>query len=139
MENKTQEQWLNVFKENGMLLKYLKDQINTILEEFEQYCYDENYIKVKEYLNMYKELVNYKDGYFLKIVADKGNLDLIKLFVENGGNINDNNYILYTCAYNNHIECFNYLISIGANIETIKNTCGYNKAKILLEIYLAKI
>ena len=88
---------------------------------------------IKEYLNICKELINYKNGYFFKIVADKGNLELIKLFVENGENIN--NYVLYTCAYNNHIDCFNYLISIGANIETIKNTCGYNKAKKILQIY----
>lgn len=100
-----------------------------ILNKFEKFCREENYIKIKEYLIKYKSLANANNGEYFEIIADKGNLDIIKLFVENGANINiDNNYILYTCAYNKYYNCLDYLINNGANIENIKYTAGYENA-----------
>jgi hypothetical protein len=82
-----------------------------VIEKFEQFCDEENYQKVKDYLTQLKGLANYNNGYFFEIVADKGNLELIKLFVQNGADIHvDNNYVLYTCAYHNHSECVHMTI-----------------------------
>jgi hypothetical protein len=65
-----------------------------VIEKFEQFCEEENYQKVKDYLTQLKGLANYNNGYFFEIVADKGNLELIKLFVQNGADIHvDNNYL----------------------------------------------
>ena len=54
--------------------------LEIISEKFEQYCHNQNYDKIKEYLEEYKELANYNNGYYFEIIADKGNLKLIKLF-----------------------------------------------------------
>jgi hypothetical protein len=97
----------------------------TIYEEFEKLCEQEDYNKIKEYLTKYEGLAN--ERYFFADVADKGNLELIKLFVEHGTDINkDNNYILFTCSYHRYIDCLEYLISKGAKANNIKGTCGYS-------------
>ena len=103
--------------------------MNNICENFENYCNEENYDKIKEYLTHHSFLANYNNGEYFEIIADKGNLSLIKLFVDNGARIDiDNNYVLYICAYGEKYDCVNYLLNNGANIENIKNSCGYNNA-----------
>jgi hypothetical protein len=42
-----------------------------VIEKFEQFCDEENYQKVKDYLTQLKGLANYNNGYFFEIVADK--------------------------------------------------------------------
>lgn len=86
-----------------------------ITDKFEQYCEEENYCKIKDYLKNFKQLANYNNGAFLEIIADKGNLDILKLFVENGADINiDHNYVLYTCMYHHYDDCVQYLLANGA-------------------------
>ena len=99
-------------------------------KQFEKYCIEGNYDKIKEFITTFPKLVNYDDGYFFETIADHGNLDLIKLFFENGVDVNiSDGYALYTCAYHKYDDCVEYLIRKGANIEKIKNTCGYENAK----------
>ncbi len=94
---------------------------------FEKYCIDENYDKIKEYLETYNGLANYNDGEYFEIVADKGNLQLIKLFIENGANININNdYVLYTCSYHKYDDCLEYILNHGANMKNMEHSCGYS-------------
>lgn len=91
--------------------------MEVVYDKFEQYCIDENYEKVKEYLQTFKGLANHNNGEYFEIVVDKGNLGLIKLFVENGVNVNiDNNYALYTCTFHKFDDCVKYLLSYGAKL-----------------------
>jgi ankyrin repeat protein len=88
------------------------DIIEIISDRFERHCFNEDYENIKMYLERFNELVNYDNGYYFEIVADKGNLELIKLFVENGAHIGDNNYVTYICKTYNYIECVEYLESV---------------------------
>lgn len=100
-----------------------------ICDKFEQYCYDQNYEKIKEYLETYDNLANCNNGIYFEIIADKGNFELLKLFMKHGAKINiDNNYVLYTCAYHKFYNCLDFLLEHGANIENIKHSCGYINA-----------
>ncbi len=60
---------------------------------FKNYCINENYDKIKEYLEAYNWLANYNNGEYFEIIADKGNLRLIKLFVENGADLQPIQYL----------------------------------------------
>ena len=97
-----------------------------VCDAFEQYCCDLNYDKIKEYLENYNNLSNYNNGEYFEIIADKGNLNLIKLFIDHGAKIDiDKNYVLFTCGYHKFFDCVDYLLSIGADVEQIKYTCAY--------------
>jgi ankyrin repeat protein len=104
------------------------DKIMEIIHKnFEEYCTNENFEKIREYLQKYEWLANYNDGEYFETIADKGNLDLIKLFIENGVNINTNNdYALYTCSYHKYDKCIEYLLNHGANIENVNGSCGHS-------------
>ena len=105
-----------------------------ICDKFEQYCYDENNEKIKEYLETYDGLANYNNGIYFEIIADKGNFELLKLFIKHGAQIDiDNNYVLYTCAYLAFYDCLDYLLKYGADIEKIKHSCGYSNALIFMQ------
>jgi hypothetical protein len=106
--------------------------LEVVTEEFLKELQSENYEMIKKYLEAYPILVNYDNGYYFETVAKKGNLDLIKLFVEFGADITiDNNYILYECSYNQFYDCVKYLIEIGADVESIKYTTGYKYASFV--------
>ncbi len=98
------------------------DIIEIVAMRFEKYCDNENYNKIEEFLKIYKFLANYDNGNFFEIVANKGNLDLIKLFIKYDAIINiDDGYILYTCIEKKHNECVEYLLKNGADLELCKN------------------
>ena len=106
---------------------------NEIINNFEKYCYEENYDNIEIYLKKYDYLANYDDGYFFGIIADANNLKLIDLFLQYNANVeNDNYYVLYKLAENRNL---NFVLKImnkhNIDIEVIKNTRGYNETKKL--------
>ena len=99
-----------------------------VYEHFKQYCLESNYDKIRQYLITYPELSNYDNGYFFELIADTGNLKLLKLFVDNGAKVNiDDNYILYTCVKHKYLNCLKYLIlDCKADLSFVKSTMGNN-------------
>jgi hypothetical protein len=107
----------------------MTDIMIVVYEKFEEYCRNEDYDNIKWCLEKFEELANHDYGYYFEIVAEKGNLELIKLFLSKGARIDiDNNYVLYTCSVNKHYDCLKYLLECGCDIENIKHTNGYSDA-----------
>ena len=101
--------------------------MESIHNSFEKYCVDANYEKIKEYLLLFNclDLPNYNNGEYFEIVVDSCDLELIKLFVDNGANVNINdNYALYACALRKNNKCLEYLLTHGCNINNVKSFCG---------------
>ena len=101
--------------------------MESIHNDFEKYCIDANYDKIKKYLLLFQnmDLPNYNNGEYFEIIVDSGNLELIKLFIDYGVDVNiNNNYALYTCALRKYDKCLEYLLSHGSDIKNIKSFCG---------------
>ncbi len=102
--------------------------MEVISDKFERYCNAEDYYKIEEYLIAFPFLANYDDGIYFEIIVDRGNLQLIKLFVSHGAIIEtENNYALYTCAHNKFYDCLEYVLQF-TDVERIRNNCGYENA-----------
>ncbi len=108
--------------------------MDLIKDKFEKYCIDENKDKIEHYLMNIKNLANYDNGYFFEKATEKCNLDIIKLFVKHGVDVNvDDAYVLYNCAYKEREDCVRYLIECGADVERIKYFQGYKYAKLFAD------
>lgn len=102
---------------------------NNIIRKFEKYCRDEDYNKIEEYLDKYTFLTNYDDGYFFSIIADSDNIELVDLFLKNGGDVkNDDFYVLYKLAENGRYDIVMKLMKDNdIDINVIRYTHGYNE------------
>jgi hypothetical protein len=104
---------------------------NEIMNNFENYCYDEDYDNIELYLKKYNYLANYDDGYFFSIIADTNNLKLVDLFLKYDADIkSDNYYVLYKLAENRNYDYTLKIMNVhDIDIEVIKHTRGYNEIK----------
>jgi hypothetical protein len=102
---------------------------NEILNNFENYCYNKDYDNIEKYLKKYQNLSFYDNGFYFEIIADTGNLKLIKLFLENGARLDvDDYYVMYTCCEHGYWDCVDYLMNKykdSIDVSSLKNTCGY--------------
>ena len=120
-------------KKNYCCEDFLENLESSIKINFEQLCFDEDYDGIKLFLNNFKylNLASCDNSEFFSIVAEKGNLELMKLFVEFGADVHDcNNYFLANIAYHEYDDCLEYLLDVHKmDIETIKYKCGYSYAQ----------
>ena len=107
--------------------------MNVILNNFEQACKNNDKYTIEKYLDTYKFLINYDDGYYFDIIADAGNIEMLELFIKYGEDISlDDNYALYMCAEKKYDDCVLCLLKNGANLEKIKYTTNFNHYKQLI-------
>jgi hypothetical protein len=88
-----------------------------------------DYDNIEKYLKKYQNLSFYDNGFYFEIIADTGNLKLIKLFLENGARLDvDDYYVMYTCCEHGYWDCVDYLMNKykdSIDVSSLKNTCGY--------------
>ena len=104
------------------LEKIYKDyNIKTIDIPFKYKLFDGfDYKKYYQYINFMMN--KYKNQYqdLLYVGSEDGGLNLVKLSVKNGANIqSDNNWPLRLASHNGHLEIVKYLVSQGANIHAL--------------------
>lgn len=110
--------------------------MDIIKENFEQCCRRGDYSDIQKQISVYPDLVHCDDGYYFELICDKGDINLIKLFVENGADVFvDNNYPLYTCIYHEYYDCVEYLLNNGCDINIAKHYCGFDKMLKSNKIY----
>ncbi|MET0570942.1 MAG: ankyrin repeat domain-containing protein [Pedobacter agri] len=106
----------------------MEDLYDKVYDKFEELCISgNNMVEIEEYLKTYKFLINYDNGYFFDLIADRGNVELIKLFLKYGTDPTlDNDYALFSCAENENDECVDLLLKNGANFNRLKCNINYN-------------
>ena len=99
----------------------------SITELFETCCINNDLDNIKNFLKGFSHLlINYDNGYFFDLMADHGNLEALKLFIEHGQNPTlDNNYAIFKCADMKNDECVMYLLSQGISIDVLKTNINY--------------
>ncbi|AQN67962.1 ankyrin repeat protein [Saudi moumouvirus] len=65
--------------------------------------------------------INKSNGYALRLASKLGNLEIVKLLVESGAEINNGNCSVVYAAVYNHPHVLNYLIQNGADINEMNN------------------
>lgn len=105
---------------------------NGLIYKFENACDNNDLDLIKKYIVMYPELMEYNNGELFEYAMINGNADILKIFVDNGCDVNvDNSYLLYYCARNKYDDCVNILMNNGAMLDNIKNTKEYKYIKNL--------
>ena len=105
---------------------------NDVYDKFEIICTmgDNSNDTIEKDLKINPELATYDNSYFFKLIAMTGKIELVKLFVEYGADINvDNHDILHICASKKYYDVMEYILNLGENIENIWRYDGYNDAK----------
>jgi len=81
-------------------------------------------------------LTVHNDGDFFTLITERGNLELLKLFVENGSCVKvDNNYPLYNYAQHNNVDGVKYLYDKGCNPDDIPITTALTSKNNILWLY----
>ena len=117
-----------------MTQRGIQEMKEIIYEIFETFCLEKNEQKIIEFLDSFNQcfdFANYEDGKFLCIVANYGNLKLVKLFIEKySADVHCcDNHILYTAAYHEYYDILHYLLfELKIDVELIHNCVGYETA-----------
>ena len=94
-----------------------------IPEFFETCCINNDLDNIKNFLKGFSHLlINYDNGYFFDLMADHGNLEALKLFIEYGQK--PTNYALFACADMKNDECVMYLLNY-VSIDVLKTNINY--------------
>jgi hypothetical protein len=112
--------------------EYLEDLEFSIKNSFYKLCDEEDYDGILLFLNNFKylNLATCDNSEYFVIAAEKGNLNLIKLFIEFGADVHYDNYFFEVIAYHEYDDCLEYLLDVHKmDIENIKNMRGYSYAK----------
>lgn len=81
----------------------------------------EKAVELLDYIDL-----NYNNGYFLTIAAQRGDKNMLERLIEKGANVNIDNESALTAAANRKYEdCIKLLIREGANPDKLKFTTAY--------------
>ena len=62
-----------------------------IYERFEKLCMSETFDIINEYIKKFNVDINYDNGYYLELICERNDIDLLRKFIGLGGNIHLNN------------------------------------------------
>jgi ankyrin repeat protein len=115
-------------------MNYTNNNSKMIYENFENICINCNEQEIEQYIKLYNIDVNYDDGYYLEIICKRNNLNLLKLMIKYGANININNEgITRLVAHKGYIELLDYLLNnYNINYDKLYSTtaCSNNKMTV---------
>lgn len=102
--------------------------MENILDKFETYCKANDKANIEHFLTHFKSiLINHSNGYFFDIIADHGDIETMKIFIQHGQDPRlDNNYAIFKCADMKRDDCVMYLLSVGCSIDALKCNINYN-------------
>lgn len=102
-------------------------QNDLLMENFEIFCDNEDYINIEKSIIQYPFLLKYDNGYFFCMISKKNNVALINLFLQYGADIScDDYFVLYKIAENRNFALVEQILNdYNININVIKNTRGY--------------
>ena len=83
-----------------------------IYERFEKLCMSETFDIINEYIKKFNVDINYDNGYYLELICERNDIDLLRKFIGLGGNIHLNNEgPLRLVAHEGYILLLDYLIN----------------------------
>lgn len=102
--------------------------IEAVYNEFEKICMFENIDTIENYIKTFNINVNYNDGYFMEIICERNNLELLKLFIKYGGNVHLNNECLLRIAsHRGYIKIIDYLLKeCKSNYKVLYESTAYS-------------
>jgi len=118
--------------------------METIYNNFEKLCTVANINDLENYIKTFNIDVNYNDGYFMEIICLRNDINLLKLFINNGANVHINNEgILRLVAHEGYITLLEYLINTcKSNYKVLYDSTAYfnkNETKQYIDNYANSI
>ena len=104
-----------------------------IYSHFTTMCYHSSLDEIQEVIEKYKIDLNYDDDSFIEIICFRNNIELLKLFVNNGCKINED--ILSLVSSMGYLELVKYLVSIGIKYDNLIKTSAYNTYPEIKDFY----
>jgi len=107
-------------------------------------CTVANINDLENYIKTFNIDVNYNDGYFMEIICLRNDINLLKLFINNGANVHINNEgILRLVAHEGYITLLEYLINTcKSNYKVLYDSTAYfnkNETKQYIDNYANSI
>ena len=96
-----------------MFYNFVEKNNNMIYDNFNYLITHGNNNDIIEYIKLFNIDLNYEDGYFMELLAEKNDITLIKKIIEiKNYDIKLNNYgVLRTVAHKGYVELLDFLIN----------------------------
>ncbi len=117
----------------------LKEKINIIdkmvYDNFIDICMCGEKKEIENYIKKYNVDVNYDDGYYSELVAERNDIELFKIFIDAGYNIELNNYgVMRLVAHEGYLDLLDYIVNkYKIDCSVLLGTSAYNNYKIVHE------
>jgi ankyrin repeat protein len=94
-----------------------------IHDNFENICVNGNKKDIEDYVRKYSVDVNYDNGYYLELIVERDNIELLELMLSFGGDVHLNNdSILRSAAHRGNVEMLDYIIKHGGDYNVLFGT-----------------
>jgi hypothetical protein len=118
-----------------MLKEIIDSNDKIIYHNFVKICMYADKDDLQMYINKYNIDVNYHDGYYIELIAERNYLELLKVMLDAGVDITINNYnILKSIAHEGDLELLDYVVTrYNVDCSVILGTSAYNNHKCIKE------